>query len=689
MSRPSPTRIVTANTPDNMGGSNQRSSGWVVAIVAYNNPASMSDEGNHETNMIVIQNDAIGVNINNPKGSFGKMCSLSLKSTDIWYPGRVSPGDWVAVWMHDNEEDLERVTKKVEALRLGQSVGNSLCNDRSGLKFVGRVTGVTHNDTVSPEGQRVTNQSISAQAFIEFATSVYYTASIKPFVSDAQNTPGASGGTSQNVGAVIENIQFGGLDDVLKNIANKYKDIYARGDSEFTPDIIITLFFIIIMGISKNKTKETFGVEGTFNNGIHIPSRIARLFNKPKATKVWQIMNVLIGVQDFIQRSGAWYKSFEPVIEKKELDVFRRSPVRCKGFVPFQPALWDNVSMWSILSKYLNPVSNEMYTALKINREGRIVPTLTVREKPFSTGLFHKISDTGVGSGGKLETTVVDPAPPAFDFESATSDKKTSKALDTYQNKIKEFNKTVKINDVIRNSLKSRTLFGKLPRWLISESVVRSFSYSSNEAARINFVQVWGRDSGAVFTGSQVSHQTFTQQQFNNGNFYIDQQDISRNGLRAYIVTSEYDTYFNSQTEGFAKLWAKLNADWLFNGQLKASGSIRVDGVVDPICEGDNLEFRGILFHIDSVNHQGSLSPEGRRQWITTVNLSNGIIASSLNDPENGIPKYPAHRRSNRDELGQSVIPGYTEIQRRIGDKSKGPLGDSLKAPGSPNSKGF
>lgn len=666
-----PSKIIDRNTDE----SNQRSSGWLIGIVRYENPSSMADSKSFSTLVEVIQNDAISVTINNDKSSFGKTVSIGLKSTDFYYPSKVSPGDWIFVWMHDNEKELARVIGLLNTIQGGGKVGSGLCDEFSGLKFAGRCTGVSHSDTVSSNGMRVINQSISAQAFLEFATSVYYTAALKAQV--AGPAPGASGGidTSAITSALTETVQFDRLSGTLKNLAESYKKFHMQGSQEYTPDVIISLFYILIMGIEKDKNYvESLGVAGTFNNGIHVPKQVANIFNKSGATKIWQIMNVFLGLQDYSSGSGKWYKSFQPKLESNDVDVFRRTPIRCKGFVPFAPTLWDNISMWNILSSYVNPVSNEMYTCMRINEHGNVMPTLVVREKPFSTGLFDKLKENSRAVGSVN-------IPPAKNVTEKTSagtgiglaDLSIGAAIDQLP-----LEATKNLFTTASASAGSRTMYGKLPRWKIMEAIVRSFQWSSSEAARINFVQVWGANASAQLTGSKLDQSTYTQQQFVNGNYYADENDISRNGLRAHIINSPFDTYYGASDGSFASLWARMNADWLFNGHLKANGTIITDGIVEPICEGDNLEYRGILFHIDSVSHSASISSIGLKVWTTTIRLSNGMVAASFNNLS-GVPQYPAYIDITRDKFVNPDAPGLTEAQVRIGDATKNPLGDSLK----------
>ena len=490
-----PKKEITQNVQDELGGTDQRSSSWVMAIVRYLEPSSMADSNNFPTRINIIQNDIVGVSITNSKKSFGKMCNVSLKCTDIWYPSTVTPGDWIVIWMHKTQAETDRITDVLNKVQNGATkVGNALCDAKSGLKFMGRCLGVTHSDIADPGGQRVINQNISAQSFLEFSSSVYYTAVTKSHLKlpTSPGTGDVSSETDARYDAAKEAVLQSGLSKALADLAIKYRDFYVKGDGEFTPDVIISLYFILIMGIDKDNYTKSVGVNGIFNNGIHVPKYIGIMLNRRFAKKIWQIMNVYLGVQKYKNRKGNWWESFMPVVSVVDEDVFRKLPTRCQGFVPFAPPLWDNVSMWDIFNNYLNPVVNEMYTSMRINASGRIVPTLTIREKPFSTGLFNSLKESTFGSGGtsgdveieKPSNTDVAELLDQFEQEKAGASKNQSLTTD------KKVTSKDKFTQRFNKSGLVRTMFANLPRWVISETVVKSFTFSSSESARINFVQV-------------------------------------------------------------------------------------------------------------------------------------------------------------------------------------------------------
>ena len=161
-----------------------RSSYWTVAFVRYNNPigAYSSDQDKTSTKpLLIVENDAISVQISAPKNHFGKMASISLKVTNINYSVAVNNGDWMFIWMHERKEDADRIVNQLTVIKDSSasfknknSTSNGILNNYdSGLKFMGRVTSSTQTDKVS-NGVRQSFSMIQGQAFLDMASSIYY-----------------------------------------------------------------------------------------------------------------------------------------------------------------------------------------------------------------------------------------------------------------------------------------------------------------------------------------------------------------------------------------------------------------------------------------------------------------------------------------------------------------------------------
>ncbi len=684
-SSPAPYKVLKANA----GDSSQRSSFWVVAISSFTEPATMYSKGKLKNpvetkQLIVIENDAVQVSVNDTKDSFGKMASISLKSTDIYYPSMVHNGDWLFIWMFDNQQKADQCVLNLKTIQSGKSVGYKLCDYQSGLKFAGRITSVKTTDSVSNQARTI-SQSIEAQMFLELATSIYYTYDAPAAAGPVAPPSGAAGtGFTGLANARIELYQKNGMDRALQGLAQKFLDFYksAANQEQFSPDNIIALYFVLIMGIDSNNAADT-QFKGTLNDAIQIPADVARIMNI-NSKRLWSLYDLQLGVQRF-QPNNPWWKSFAPVTSETGKDkITHKSAARCKGFVPFTPVMWDNVSMWSILENYVNPICNEMYTALKLDKNGNLRHTLTVREKPFTTGLFNAFTPEGKTSqditakpsgvvpekttvnklAAAIEATTDDTAPPELKPSVTFGPSATAAAF---------------LAGPLGEKAKEKTDYATVPRWIIDDSIVHSFSWGTNEGNRINFVQCFGRASASEFTMPESAtggQDKLKQSQFLAGNFVADEADISRNGLRASIQTSTFDIFTGTTASGsMAPIWARMNADWLFNGHLKAHGSITMDGIWEPIAVGDNLQYNGILFHIEAISHSCSLSGSNK-VWTTTISLSNGILASSMTK-KGGLPVYPAH--SQVDRRANNPGPGITNATTRVMDQKSTKPSDQIK----------
>jgi hypothetical protein len=702
---PAPRYVVTlkdtANkswNSDSAGTKADRTPSWCVAFVRFKTPGAMfigKEDPFAERSVLIVENDCVSVDVDNQKSSFAKMCTLNMKIGEVYYRNAVSPGDWVFVWMSDQQDNIEQVLDRLMKDPNGTSRRRKTDNNNmylnnwdSGFKFVGRVISVPETDTIQAGGQRVVGQSITCQAFLEMASSVYYTfiaqnvltldQKIKDEVATTaffeQQINGLSGqkkSTAPQKNSQGQKPASNGLEAALTNLSYAFDNFYRRLDGkdesvgDTSPEAIIGLMFIITMGVDAKDLnarvdKAIPGATGTFSDAIGIPKSVSGILGK-KGNKLWQMYNVYLGLQKYSMLANPKqpWKMFMPDLTPQTdvaNSVFYSTPTRCKGFVPFLvPPIWDNNTFWNIYGQFLNPIVNEMYTALRVNRDGRIMPALIVREKPFSTKLFDKLL--------KVAPTFVPKKGSSSKQSSAVKGVKKSVAQEAAQ-QVDAYKKEYERLASVSNEITTRTMYNNVPRWVLDESVVKSVNTASAESARINFVQVWGRSRGVEMLGLNVNQEVLKQAQFLVPNYIADVPDIKRHGLRADISETNYDVI--SSTMGtISHILCRMRGDWLFNGHLKLSGTITCAGITEPICEGDNVECRGILYHIDAVHHSGSLSSSGQKQFTTTLTVSNGIVAASL-DSEDGIPTYAVGLESGSltEQISDANnLPGYTDVQ--------------------------
>jgi hypothetical protein len=610
---------------------------------------------------LIVENDCVSVTVSNQKASYAKTCSLALKAGDVYYPGAVAPGDWMFVWMSEFQDDIDSIINSLNAMQNG-SLANVNGFD-SGLKFVGRVTEVLTDEIAEAGGQKTVTQHVNGQAFTEFLSSVYFTASAQAFF--VQQIGFGNTQTASNV--LISN----GMDTALKNLGQAFIQFFTKSYDQTAlfppPDVAIGFYLTIVLGINKDNPLvaqiSSASGQGVIGDAIDVPPAVARILGKPNAKKTWQLLNIYLGVQKYSNKSTDPSENFSPEVQEvlnvSNESVFFESPYRCKGWVPFYPTPWDNKSLWAVISEYLNPVVNEMYTVLRIDQFGRILPCMMVREQPFGTNLFNQLKNQKIqppGSSGNASTS---------GEGSYLTNNQTGPSHDSGSNSA---------NNI-------RADYASHPRWVIDEGMIRSWDIGTHERNRVNFVQVWGRSTNLdiitpALNGRKDSGsiETFKDSQLAKGNMVSDDQDIRRHGLRANIMESSFDMPIPAMSE--APFWARMRADWLFNGHLKAEGTITMNGVRYPICEGDNLEARGIVFHIESVSHSGAIDAGGKKRFVTTVNVSRGIMAYSLDKPDL-LPAYLPQQGSNPDSYFS--LPGVTDVQATT-KKNRSKLGDKISS---------
>lgn len=209
------------------------------------------------------------------------------------------------------------------------------------------------------------------------------------------------------------------------------------------------------------------------------------------------------------------------------------------------------------------------------------------------------------------------------------------------------------------------TKFFQVPRWKISANLLYELQTSMNEAARFNFVQVFTRQL------ADTQEQDMAQQ-IAEGNFFFDKGDIERQGLKPYVVTSNFDFPSAKGGDNGKKLhgreWAQIVSDWIIDGHLKESGVMTFQGLVDPVAVGDNLEFDGIIYHIEGVSHVMTINGD-KKSWITRITVSFGMdIRSSKSGPV-----YPnmthtdAQTQNQEDWDNERILPGISDTQKITG----------------------
>lgn len=221
------------------------------------------------------------------------------------------------------------------------------------------------------------------------------------------------------------------------------------------------------------------------------------------------------------------------------------------------------------------------------------------------------------------------------------------------------------------------TNFLNLPRWKINPALILQQDIGRDESARINFMQYFGRST----LGKEGTAIAF---QIAQKNYVYDIDDVQRSGLRPYIVTTQFDEVSTTDKTYRSPIWAKIVGDAVIGGHLKLNGTIVTAGLVDPIAVGDNMEFDGIVYHIEQITHTAIYNPErGLRTFRTNISLSSGVSTSSSSQGTRyaEMTYTSASTLRKRDFNNNQILPGISESQDII---SRSPDVDSSTTTNSP-----
>jgi len=594
---------------------------WVIAVIRLGTPLSfdrsiMSSVSKNlsagallrSEKPLVITDDCLQIMISKPKGDHRKRLTAQLKQTDVNYLAEVRNGDWVFGWMVNNETDFKDLVAKIEA-------GKQANDFNSGLKFMGRVTSM-RKVGVRDEHQHVASYNLQCGGFEELDSNLFYDNSLAS--SDVLEKD--IGQWLTRLGVDVQklfgydadsNIEPNNINRIIPTILNL---IVGTGPGPQGGDGVINV------GAAGDKT---VSAEPQFTEtapyAYVAPIMAGQLLGKSSADVSRHVMayadllELILGVQSYSNKTGPGM--FVPDLKSDSTPTRRVcSAGELLGtFLPFLPDM-ANKPMWTVFQQYLNPVINEIYTCMRVNPDGNIVPTMVFRQIPFTTDAFKQTSTLGPKD-----------------------------------------NDTLAVGDDTRN-IQAVTRFLDLPRWGVPTNITKQYDIGSSDATRINMVHIYG-------TSSYQINAISASEQIVNSPPVFDHLDAMRSGMRPYVGQVEC---WVDQTVGHApSAWINLAADWLIGAHLTLNGTIVCFGIQAPLCEGDNLELDGVVYHVESVIDHGQMNPDtGKKTWTTTIGLSNGMrkeAPGEMRSDQGAFPIYPGVEV----EDNRGLDPGLSLEQRR------------------------
>lgn len=540
---------------------------------------------------LVISDDCVNISISNNKRSHLKTLNATLKQTDVNYLTEILPGDHCLAFLVSGKQKYESLLYRLE--RSGEPCNNF----DDGLKFVGRVHSVRKQVQVSREsGIKTAQYSLQCSGFSELDTQLFY-----------DNSLASKDVLSKDLGQwlVRLGIEYEKLfsDDAINGI--KQNNI-----NQIVPTLLDLIVGkgpdkggnILVDGAGGKTATATPSLDNSAPYSYLIPLQVGKILGVNAGSKAARVMayadilELVQGVQKYPNKEG--YKVFIPSL--KDGTARRRvTPIEMLGtFLPFFPEL-TNQPLWSVMNRYLNPTINEMFTSLRVNPEGRVMPTITMRQIPFTTEAF----DPGATSAGNIAVT---------------------------------------------------RFVSDMPRWQIPPTMVYSVDIGRSDATRFNFVHIYGQSSYAANNNP-------TAFQIVENPPVRDDLDIMRSGLKPYMATVE--CWVDDQIGKAPSVWMNLVADWTIGSHLTLNGSITTLGIQSPICEGDNVEFDGVVYHIEGVTHQAGMNGSNK-SWTTTLQLTNGMRVDGGTDEEREAAKIAPIYPGFNFEDNKGFDPGLSLEQR-------------------------
>jgi hypothetical protein len=386
----------------------QTSPAWVLTFVRWANRDTYRYTSNVRApdsfqvkDPMVVVNDCVQVTTTQSKATHTPMMSAMFKPGDINYETAIAPGDFVFLNIVDWNDYAQRIAERA----LNRQPING---EHDGFKGVFKVQSVRKMLAINPEtGIKQLMFQIQAYGMTELNNSIYFNDQVIP--------PDQQGKTLlffDRIGASINSLitkKGQNVQEIVKTLA---KLCLGTGPSDL------------------GKTDKAGNVISP-NSIFLIPSLVGELLGIKNAKSVLDIYRFIFGIQEYAGGSvKELAKGLNPSNLQNTTGSFLQTNKPCTGTTFIRVEYWNQVTAWSLLQQYANLPINEMFASFKLNPDGKIMPTVTYRQIPFTTESFK-------GS--------------------------------------------------------AVTRFLNLPRWRISPAMIYDLNLGRDEVARINYVQVFGR----------------------------------------------------------------------------------------------------------------------------------------------------------------------------------------------------
>jgi len=566
---------------------------------------------------LIIVNDVVNYTITHGKSSHVSSMQVRLKHSDFNYAANVGKGDWAWGWVVNSREKAQNIISRIKK--------NEPCNNfDDGLKFMGRIQSTFESGMINPEnGISTVEYTIHANGFTELNAKTFY----DPYLVHkdmTMNDWAARIGIEDGINALIEkpSKEKGGVAAITINkvIPKLLSILVGKGISQQFSNLAGESPLQSVTGLESSKEAPYAYI---------VPKEVGKMIGKTNPSKssnmlaYSDLLELNMGLHRYTENTHAAdrYRIFIPdgLREEEHNHKFTHKPLMGL-FTPTIPS-FTNQTVWGILSQFLNPHVNEMYTAMRVNNKGKIVPTLMVRQLPFSTEEMLNLSESS-GVGGTISEIRNQRA--SSNINTNVTKNVHLKRQGNRRTPTTDYSTSILDLGSSPNDIPPVTPYLELPRWQLHNTMVKSWHVGSSNTLRINFLHVYGQS----VQGSQQDNPT---NQLVRNPPIRDEMDIKSQGLSPYMGVVAVSP-LESMVHG-PKKWMEVMSDWMMGLQNSLTGTINLLPIQSPIVPGDNVEWNGVVYHIEDVTFTGTINPEnGTKKFGTMLQVSHGMRSNS--DPK-------------------------------------------------------
>jgi hypothetical protein len=340
---------------------------------------------------LVITSDCIQMTVSGSKDNCTKTLNVVLKGEANYLSSNaILPGDWILAWMHTNEADTKRIVKAI-------SEGTAANDFRSGMKFVGRAHDIRKNLRVDSNGVKSVTYSLQGIGFDELSTIFFYDPALGS-VESLSDIWQFLGQIDQNVNSWLSSLnnEAGQIKDNAEALLSGFLDLIVGKTSPIVnrPGELIESDLQVSPQLNKEAPYAylvPISVATALGRSI-VDKRKGDSFGH-QAFGYADLLTLLTGVQKYNARDAknSFHHGFVPTIDfGKSTGRKLMCEERIKGtYIPVERSFL-NTPLWGLLNQFKNPAINEMYTCIRPDSFGSLMPTIVFRQIPFSSNVIQE-----------------------------------------------------------------------------------------------------------------------------------------------------------------------------------------------------------------------------------------------------------------------------------------------------------